>query len=260
MMEKMHLLLTNDDGIDAPGIAHLFDALSSEARISIVAPAKQQSGMGLAITVHSPLRVEKREWVGAERAFSVSGTPADCVKLALSHLLPSPPDLIISGINQGSNSGRNVLYSGTIGGAIEGVMKGIPSMALSSYELDDPDFTLALPHILPLVHHLISHPLEKGTLLNINFPPREHAPNKGLKWTRQGLSHWSDNPYTHEQSSFWLGHKYCHHDEHEESDIYWLDRGFTTVVPLYVQELTNLREYEKRKQLFETSFNPPCEK
>ena len=126
MSKNFRILIINDDGIHAPGLIHLWKALVDLADVTIIAPAIEQSGVGLGITLRSPLHIESVAWNKGTPAWKISGTPADCVKMALSVILKTPPDLIVSGINRGSNSGRNVLYSGTVGGVIEGVLRNIP--------------------------------------------------------------------------------------------------------------------------------------
>src|SRR5574338_1188667 len=145
MNKKSHILITNDDGIKAPGIQHLWSALKDFATISIVAPKTEQSGVGLGITIRSALHIEEFAWEELDSCWSVTGTPADCVKMALSVLLPSPPDLIVSGINRGTNAGRTVLYSGTIGGVIEGILRGIPGIAFSSFDMANTEYAQFLP-------------------------------------------------------------------------------------------------------------------
>ena len=131
MTNRPFLLITNDDGIHAPGLKHLWEAVAEHAETSIVAPATEKSGCGLSITWAKPLRVHPIEWENKTPCWSVSGTPADCIKMGLNVLLDKPPHMILSGVNRGSNAGRTVLYSGTIGGVIEGALKGIPGIAFS---------------------------------------------------------------------------------------------------------------------------------
>ena len=190
MTEKPQILITNDDGISAPGIKHLFLALKDFAHISIVAPALEQSGVGAAITLRDPLHIIPVDWEGNVPAWKVTGTPADCVRLGMS-VLKAKPDLIVSGINRGSNSGRNVLYSGTVGGVIEGVLRGVPGIAFSCSDFAAPNYKMAEEHVLSIVKHLLEHPMPKGTLLNVNFPETEVI--RGVKMARQGMGYWMEN-------------------------------------------------------------------
>src|SRR5262249_28069062 len=145
MVKRPYILVTNDDGVHAPGIKHLWTALAEVADVVVVAPVSEQSAVSLSITVRHPLRIEKMEWPWAKEAqvWTINGTPADCVKLALSVILPHPPQLIVSGINRGNNAGRNILYSGTVAAVIEGVMHNIPGIAFSVANYFHPDYAKA---------------------------------------------------------------------------------------------------------------------
>ena len=255
MTHKPRLLLINDDGIHAPGLRHLFEALEGTADVSIVAPAIEQSGVGVAITLRSPLHIEEVAWDSKKTpAWKINGTPADCVRLAVSLLLGGPPDLIVSGINQGSNAGRNVLYSGTIGGVIEGTLRGIPGIAFSCEDFDKPDFFAVQKHILPVVRHVLECPLPSGTLLSVNFPEIK-GEIKGFKLARQGRGYWREAPEKrlHPQGMpyYWMGGKWIAYEEHPESDVALLGQGYATVVPIHVGELTDYGLLEERKHLFE---------
>ncbi len=258
-MKKPHILITNDDGIDAIGLKFLYEALTDIAEISIAAPDRERSGAGLGITFATPLLCEEVKWAGKASAWKISGTPADCVRLAVSQILKSPPDLIVSGINQGSNAGRNVLYSGTIGGVIEGVLRNIPGIAFS---FSDP-FCNAFEHVkqyIPsIVEHLFEHPFPNGTLLNVNFPVHPEKEIKGYKLARQGRSYWTETPEKeiHESGEvrYWMNGALQQHDEHVESDIHLLEKGFITAVPIHVSELTDLLHLENHKPIFEEKLN-----
>jgi 5'-nucleotidase len=256
MTEKPYILITNDDGIDAIGIKTLFNALKDFAKISIVAPSRQRSGSGLGITVHDPLIVDHVPWENAA-AWKVSGTPADCVRLALSVFLERKPDLIVSGVNPGANHGRILLYSGTVGGIIEGSLRGIPGVAFSCYDWTDPDLESAEKYILPIITNLLDHPLPKGCFLNVNFPPKKH-PIRGVKMARQGLGYWIENidePLSKEGPHyFWPSERWHHHEEHEESDVTLLEKGFVTAVPIKITELTDHAVILERKESFESLF------
>jgi 5'-nucleotidase len=254
---KPHILITNDDGILAPGLKVLFEMLSPWADVSIVAPASEKSGAGVSLTLYSPLTIEKIPWEGAICACKVSGTPADCVRLALSVVLQRPPDFILSGINKGSNAGRNILSSGTVGAAIEGSIRKVPSMALSAVCFDNPNYDLAHTFMEPLVRHFLKTPTPLGTFLNVNFPSL--SPIKGIRLARQGKGFWKEDPqerlHPEGHSYYWLGGKWESHEEHEESDIHFLSQGYATVVPIHISELTDQRFLEAHKPLFEGSFN-----
>lgn len=259
MKNKPHILITNDDGIHSPGIFHLWNALKDSFNLSITAPAHEQSGVGLCVTCHSPLSLVKVKWPEETKAYSVNGTPADCVKLALKYVMENPPVLVVSGINKGANSGRNVLYSGTVGGVIEGVMHEIPGIAFSCYEIENTNFAEAEKHVLKVVNHVLDHPMPAGTFLNVNFPPAGHGPIKGFKFTRQGKHFWGENPdkRTHpgmEKEYYWIGVKLKEFIEHQDSDVAWLQKGYMTAVPIHVGELTDHQHLEEKKSHFESSF------
>jgi len=254
-MKKPSILITNDDGINAPGIKHLWESLKKIAHVTVVAPSQEQSAVGLSITLRQPLRVDPIHHFPESTAYSVSGTPADCVKMALSAIMDAPPDLIVSGINCGANSGRNLFYSGTVAGCIEGIMHDIPSIAFSCFDHHDPNYDVAAKFVPSVIDHILSHPLPKGTLLNVNFPTK-HAPIKGFKMTRQGQGCWMENPekraHPHAPSHYyWLGAKVGVFPEHEDTDVRWLDQGYITAVPVYVGELTHHEQVAARKQAFE---------
>lgn len=179
----MHILVSNDDGIYADGLAGLYLALKDLGEISVVAPEREQSGTGHGITVHFPLRPRKVVLVDGSTGWAVDGTPADCVKLAVEALLTSPPDLVVSGINFGPNLGTDVLYSGTVSAAIEGLINGIPSIAVSLATYHNPDYTPAGNFIRQMVATLIKDGIPAGTMLNVNVPRGEP---RGIKVTCLG--------------------------------------------------------------------------
>lgn len=256
MTKRPHILITNDDGINAPGIKHLWKALEKIATVTVVAPLVEQSAVGVSITIRQPLRIDKIDWHGLANVWGVNGTPADCVKLGLNILMKTPPDLIVSGINRGTNAGRNILYSGTVGGVIEGVMHDIPGVAFSCRDFVDPDYHTAEQYVPRIVSYILEHPLSTGTLLNVNFPGREHPEIKGLKLTRQGQEFWAENlderrHPTEGHVYYWLGAKLMEYEEHHDSDIAWLKKGYATAVPVQVGELTDHLMLKDRKSHFE---------
>lgn len=256
MTAKKQILITNDDGVFAPGIRHLCQALELVANVSIVAPAAEKSGAGVGVTLHHPLFVERVEWPGQVQAWKVSGTPVDCVRLGISKLLIRRPDLVVSGINRGSNAGRTALYSGTVGGAIEATLQGIPAIAFSASNFMNPDYTFIEELIPAVVEFVLAHPLPAGTLLNANFPQREEF--KGIRFARQGLGYWGDSleerfhPDGH--SYYWLGGEWREHTEHEESDVLLLNQGYATLVPIHVSQLTDHTCFDQHKQSWEQQY------
>jgi 5'-nucleotidase len=259
MKKKPRILITNDDGINAPGIRNLWEALAPFADLTIIAPANEQSGVGLGLTLRTPLHIESVAWDKGTPAWKITGTPADCVRMAISVILKEKPDLIVSGINRGSNAGRNVLYSGTVGGVIEGTMRNIPGVAFSCTNYQQPNYAATQKHIVSLVNYLLEHPLQRGTFLNVNFPENEHE-MRGIKLARQGLQYWIENPdlrhHPEGMAYYWLGGKSIICDEHAESDIALLSQGYAAAVPIHVNEMTCQETYATHQSRFETHFTP----
>lgn len=254
MTEQPLILITNDDGIEAEGIYHLWRALKGAYRLAIVAPHGQQSSVGMGLTTRAALRLSKVDWHDEPMAWSLTGTPADCVKMAFN-LLEEAPSLIVSGINQGSNAGRNVLYSGTVGGVIEGTLRGIPGVAFSCRDYDRPLYEVAEKLVPAIISYVFEHPLPKGTLLNVNFPDGPHAFPKGFKLTRQGLDYWYPRAHQSEGGEYFYSIlEERQFEEHPESDIFWLDQGYVTGVPIHVNELTDHAHLARSKSHFEKGF------
>ncbi len=257
-MKRPQILITNDDGIYTPGIKHLASSVKEFADVTIVAPQLDQSGVGVSITTRTPLHIHPYPFDGMT-AYTVSGTPADCVKLGLRVVLKQPPDLILSGINRGTNAGRNVFYSGTIGGVIEGIINEIPGIAFSCHDLHYEKFADLETHVTAVVKHVLEHPLPKGTLLNVNFPSSELGKIKGFKLTRQGKQYWAEDPKMREhpvenKSYYWMGARIAEFEEHEESDIAWLKKGYMTAVPVHIGELTDHNHLINSKKAFESLY------
>jgi len=253
------LLITNDDGIHAPGLKHLWQAVHEFADVAIVAPHTEKSGCGLGITWTKPLHIHPVPWEQNISAWSLNGTPADCVKMALAVLLKRQPDMVISGVNRGSNAGRTVLYSGTIGGVIEGALKGIPGIAFSFSDFEAPSLDVTKPYIVPLIKHFLANPLPAGTLLNVNFPYNAQNGVKGLKIARQGKSYWVESPdkriHPEGVPYYWLGGIWGAVEEDPLSDVSYLSQGYVAAVPIHVGELTCNATFEKYKALTEEALN-----
>ncbi len=252
---KPKLLLTNDDGIHAPGLRCMWQALhdANFAELFVIAPSTERSGTGVSITWDRPILVQEVEWPSP--AWSVDGTPADCVKMGSRVILKSPPDMVVSGINAGSNAGRNVLHSGTIGAIIEGAFRGIPGIAFSCEDGKNPNFHVAEKYIAQVVQYLLANPLSKGTVLNVNFPHAAQDEVNGFRMTRQGTGRWGEDPYLHLEtdngSSYWLGGKPEELAENTECDITLLREGYMTAVPLKVNDLTDSDELKVCQASFE---------
>lgn len=259
MSSRPKILIVNDDGIRAPGIRHLWNSIKDIADTTVVAPSFEQSAVGVSITLRNPLHIHQVDWPEKTAAWSITGTPADCVKMALKVILDAKPDLIVSGINRGSNAGRNIMYSGTVGGTIEGIIQGIPGIAFSCVDFFDTNYKKVEQYIPKLIDYVLKHPLPSGTLLNVNFPENTRE-IKGFKLTRQGKELWVEDPHERNHpvegnSYYWLGAKLHQFDEHEESDIVWLQRGYIAAAPIHVGELTDLIHLKNAKDHFENHLN-----
>ncbi len=252
MRNKPRVLLTNDDGIGAPGLRHLWNSLKDFCELFIVAPSIEKSGAGLSVTLREPLHITPVVWEGGTPAWHVSGTPADCVRMAMSVLLDQCPDLVVSGINKGSNAGRNLLYSGTVGGVIEAAMRNIPGIAFSCQEFDEPLYANYEPYVFPLVQYLLENPLPNGSLLNVSFPEAKDV--LGVKMARQGKGYHKESPrkgiHPEGRSYYWMGGAWDSHQEDIESDVYLLEQGYVTAVPIHVHELTDQHAFYARKDSF----------
>jgi 5'-nucleotidase len=255
-MKKPTILITNDDGIQAPGLKHLWRSVKDFCNIVIVAPAVEQSGVGLSVTLHSPLHATQFSWEDPNtEAWQITGTPADCVRMALRMLLPSPPDMVLSGINRGTNAGRNILYSGTVGGVIDAAFRGVPGIAFSCEDKQDPNFESFEDQVFPLVKYLLNNPLPSHNFLNVSFPSNHKKEHKGYRLAKQGMSHCIDRlvKRTHPEGKeyYWMGCDIKKYEEDEESDIRLLEEGYITAVPVQVGELTNHDVFHQRKSIFQ---------
>lgn len=259
---RPRILLTNDDGIYAPGIHTLWKALHKAdfADLVIIAPASERSGAGLSITCDRPIHIQKVEWPENTPAWSVDGTPVDCVKMGMHVLLKEKIDCILSGVNAGSNAGRNVLHSGTLGAVIEGAFRGIPGLAFSCEKESNPSFHLAEKYAPALVRYLLEHPLPQGGILNVTFPDCAHI--QGFRLTRQGAGRWTENPSLHRETEngtvYWLGGKHDGTVETQGSDLWWLRHGYVTAVPLHVHELTDHHTLQQKQNVFENFLQKNC--
>jgi len=188
----MRILLTNDDGIHAPGLFALYEALKSDHAVHIVAPESEMSAVGHGITLTSPIMVQDVRKNGTFFGHAVKGTPADCVKIAVQELLDSPPDIVLSGINMGANVGVNILYSGTVSAATEGAFLGIRSAAISLATLKDPDFRFAASFSKEIIRFMMESDLKDGTALNVNIPAVRPEKIRGVCLARQGTSRFEE--------------------------------------------------------------------
>lgn len=259
MSKRPFFLITNDDGIHAPGIKHLWAAVQEFADVAIVAPVVEKSGCGLSITWAKPLRIHPFSWEDDTPAWSVSGTPADCVKMGCAVLLNRRPDMILSGVNRGSNAGRTILYSGTVGGVIEGAQKNIPGIAFSFCDDIVPPLHTTKNYIFPLAKHFLENPLPSGTFLNVTFPCNCKDGVKGFKFAKQGTGYWVEAPekriHPEGLPYYWLGGKWSSFNEDQESDVALLEQGYITAVPIHVGQMTDFDFLKKQKGVIEKSLN-----
>jgi 5'-nucleotidase len=190
-MSKPLIFVTNDDGISSPGIMKLVSIARQHGEVVIIAPDKPQSGMGHAITINSTLRLNTTNYHHVEMEFSCSGTPVDCVKMAVNKILKRKPDLVLSGINHGSNSSINVIYSGTMSAAIEGALEGASSIGFSLCDYGiDADFDSAEKYIDKIIVQALKNKMPKGVCLNVNIPKLKYDEIKGIKVCRQAKANW----------------------------------------------------------------------
>lgn len=249
--KRLHILISNDDGIDAPGIYALAREIRKIADVTIVAPDKQQSAVGHAITMNYPLRAVPFRKENELFGYAVDGTPADAVKLGVKFLLKTPADIVISGINHGSNTAISILYSGTVSAATEGTILGIPSIAISLTTHGEADFSFAAKFASRLALKVAEHGLPGGTLLNVNVPAVPESEIRGVLITRQGVSTWDDSfdvrrdPANREY--FWLTGRLNVIDTDTDADEVAVRNKFVSVTPIHY-DLTDRKMAGKLKQ------------
>lgn len=233
---KPLILITNDDSISAPGLLRLVDCVPEGTDIIVVAPAEPRSGQSSALTVGAPLRIKSVSDYKNARMFTVNGTPVDCVKLAMDAIVPRKPDLVLAGINHGSNSGCNVLYSGTMGAVLEGCTLGITSCGFSLlHHSMQADFTMCLPFVKEIIAKLLESGLPKGVCLNVNIPAR--VVPEGVRVCRAAMGHWTDEyaRYTDPSGNpfYWLTGRFVNDEPQAiDTDEYWLGKNYISVVPV----------------------------
>lgn len=253
-MQKPLILVTNDDGIVAPGIRVLVEIASELGEVVVVAPDSPQSGKGHAITIRHPLRLKKVKVFPGIEAWECSGTPVDCVKLAKYVVLKDREiALCVSGINHGSNVSINILYSGTLSAAMEASLEDIKSVGFS---LDDfsfeADFEASRPWVRKVMQYALEHPFESGNLLNVNIPKLPASELRGLRLCRQADARWvekfvegrdpSGQPY------YWLGGEFVNRDLGDDTDVWAMKNGYIAVVPS-MHDLTNYRAMDSMRDL-----------
>lgn len=234
--KRPRILVVNDDGVTAPGIKVLMETMQELGDVVVVAPEGAQSGMGHAITIGKPLRIDQVDWHESITMYKTNGTPVDCVKLAVNQIFKGEkPDICVSGINHGLNHSINVLYSGTMSAAVEGAIEGIPSIGFSYDDFSfDADFSACKPYIKSITQQVLQNGIPPHSLLNVNFP---NVPEiKGIKICRQANAKWAEefdervDPY--KRQYYWLTGKFQLQDRGEDTDAWALQNGFVSIVPV----------------------------
>jgi len=251
----MRILLSNDDGILAPGLAALRQELATLGEVTVVAPESPQSAAAHGITLHGPLAVRRVHVQEQFFGYCVEGRPADCVKIAVSELMEHPPDLVVSGINDGANVSINVLYSGTVAAAAEGALLGMPAVAVSLQRGQERDFNRAARIVLPIIKKLLDTGLSAGELININIPDLTPGPPLGIRVVSQATRIIEDKFVKHRapdgRDYYWLdtGDFVCKPDD-ADSDLAAVNDRYIAVTPLHF----DLTHYQQLKQLQQMQF------
>lgn len=236
--DKPLILVCNDDGITAPGIRTLIDEMNQLGEVVVVAPDSPQSGMGHAITINSTLRCDPFKMdEGPQTEYAASGTPVDCVKLAVNVILPRKPDLLVSGINHGSNSSINVIYSGTMSAAMEGALESIPSIGFSLCDFSwNANFDEARPYIRRIAEQVLKSGMPQGVCLNVNIPKYEGVKYAGIKVCRQARANWEEEfdarKDPRDRDYYWLTGKFVNYDQGNDTDEWALENNFISIVPV----------------------------
>jgi len=237
MNEKPSILVTNDDGIHAKGLRELIEVMRLFGDVTVIAPEVSMSGMSGAVTVDDPLRSVKLSEEPGITVYKCNGTPVDCVKLGFNHLLEKTPDYVVSGINHGANTSISILYSGTMGAAMEGSLHGVPSIGFSLMDFHpDADFGKAKIYAARIFQAVMDNSLPRDTCLNVNIP--QGVP-KGIKLCRQARGKWSEEfdkrTDPHQRPYFWLSGTFHNYEENaRDTDLYALDKSYVSVVPVKV--------------------------
>jgi 5'-nucleotidase len=254
--EKPVILITNDDDITSPGIRALVESVKEFGKVVVVAPDKPQSGMGHAITIGSPLRMTKMDIFGDIEAYQTTGTPVDCVKLAVDKILHRKPDLCLSGINHGANHSINVIYSGTMSAAMEASIEGIPSIGFSLLDYRyEADLRGAKETVKKIVRGILQKKLDKHLLLNVNIPSVPASEIKGIKICKQAYAKYEEDfderMDPQGKKYYWLTGEFVNFDKAKDTDVWALQRNYVSVVPVQF-DLTNyaLKKQLEKKNLF----------
>lgn len=236
-MKKKLILVTNDDGIFAPGLKALVTIAKKHGEVVVVAPNTPQSGMGHAITINKPLRINRIDNFHGVEAYECSGTPVDCVKLGKNVILKNRNiDLCLSGINHGSNASINIIYSGTMSAAMEASLEGIPSIGFSLLDFAfDADFTQCTTHLNHIIKYFMKNKIANCNLLNVNIPKLKKEKIKGIKVCKQGEGNWTEEfkeaRDPRNEKYYWLTGKFVNQDSGKDTDLYALEKGYISIVP-----------------------------
>ena len=244
------ILVTNDDGITAPGIRALIEAVRPLGKVVVVAPDSPQSGKGHAITIGVPLRLDPVDIFEGIEAWQCSGTPVDCVKLARDKILHRLPDLCVSGINHGANHSINVIYSGTMSAAMEAAIEGVPSVGFSSLDYSfEQDFILAGKVAFTVAKKMLETKLPEGTLFNVNIPVAKEEEFKGIRIARQADAKWvedfDERRDPRGKKYYWLTGEFVNRDSGEDTDVWALAFNYASLVPVQF----DLTDYKLKKQI-----------
>lgn len=230
----MHILISNDDGYQAPGIVHLVDAVRKVAKVSVVAPETNRSGASNSLTLENPLRARQHP----DNIVSVDGTPTDCVHLAITGLLDSEPDMVVSGLNAGANLGDDVLYSGTVAAATEGRFLGFPALALSMVSYDPQHYATGAQVAVDLINRLARQPVSSAGILNVNIPDLPYEQIKGYQATRLGNRHKAEpvvkTTDPRGKAIYWVGPAGPEQDAGPGTDFHAVREGYVSVTPIKV--------------------------
>lgn len=254
---KPTILITNDDGITSPGIRALVEAVKDLGKVVVVAPDKPQSGMGHAITIGQPLRLQPSHVFGEIEAYSTSGTPVDCVKLAVDKILHRKPDICLSGVNHGANHSINVIYSGTMSAALEAAIESIPSIGFSLLDFSiEADFEGAIKYARLIVEQILFKKLDKHLCLNVNIPAVPVDLIKGFKVCRQAYAKYEEDfderADPHGKKYYWLTGEFVNFDKGKDTDVWALKNNYVSIVPVQF-DLTN---YQLKQKLEKTLVSP----
>ncbi len=232
----MHILITNDDGYQAPGIKALYEALSGLGTLWMVAPSEERSGVSHAFTIRSPLRVDLVDAIPERRGYAVHGMPVDAVKIAIRSILPEMPALVVSGINQGENSGVDLFYSGTVAAAMEGAIFGAPSIAVSLASKTHPDFSVAAKFARSICERVLRYGLPDGMIVNVNVPPVSEPEIKGVKIASQAKSRYIENVSRKDDETggdyFWVEYEKILLEDGAGTDYQAIRDNYVAVTPV----------------------------